>query len=360
MQYFGVFLCFLSDKPNLIQKIITTDQNSYGLHGIEAYRNGRPIQFVIDDYILCRNDKPFFSQPCKMMYMWPCLIEKAWLKIRGNSAKRVEQTSPEELFDTFMPIPIEKVFLEQGINSASKSSLNKLFADYDPKSKTKDYILTSKRTPEIDIGLSGRRHFYLLDTFKYEGKRLLYLRNPCGEMPFRGLYSEVPPVISESISSRNLTKVVAGNFLIDEDEFMEQMSEVMIINYQPGNQVSTFGFTASNSEEFFIGFTLKCKGNLNLKVSQSHLTNSKNPHYFPLMYNVVKLSDNSLIGGSDNKEGCFGVKHTYLLDNFSQPVTPGKYLIRLKKKEIERSLPEVKTFLTAYFIDTISFEIAAQ
>lgn len=106
MQYFGVFLCFLSDKTNLIQKIITTNENSYGLHCIEAYRHGKPIHFLIDDYILCKDGKPIFTQPCKMRYMWPCLIEKAWLKMRGNLEKRVEQTSPEELFETFIPLPI--------------------------------------------------------------------------------------------------------------------------------------------------------------------------------------------------------------------------------------------------------------
>lgn len=39
-----------------------------------------------------------------------------------------------------------------------------------------------------------------------------------------------------------------------------------------------------------------------------------------------------LIGGSENREGCFGVKNTYLLDNFNEDAAPGKYLIRLKKK----------------------------
>ena len=68
------------------------------MHAIEAYRNGHIVHLLIDDYILCKDMKPIFTQPCKMMYMWPCLIEKAWLKIRGNLAKRVEQTSPEELF----------------------------------------------------------------------------------------------------------------------------------------------------------------------------------------------------------------------------------------------------------------------
>lgn len=93
MQYFGVFLCFLADKPTLIQKIITSAENSYGLHAISAYREGRQINFVIDDYILCRDKglgklEPVFSQPQKNMYMWPCLLEKAWFKLKGNFVKK--------------------------------------------------------------------------------------------------------------------------------------------------------------------------------------------------------------------------------------------------------------------------------
>lgn len=65
---------------------------------IEAYRNGKVINFLVDDYILCRETngtiQPVFSQPQKNMYMWPCILEKAWFKIRGNAAKKVEQNSP--------------------------------------------------------------------------------------------------------------------------------------------------------------------------------------------------------------------------------------------------------------------------
>ena len=50
------------------------------------------------------------------------------------------------------------------------------------------------------------------------------------------------------------------------------------------------------------------------------------------MYHVVRLSDQKLIGGMENKEGCYGNKHTYLLDNFSEEALPGKYIIRIKKK----------------------------
>ena len=57
-----------------------------------------------------------------------------------------------------------------------------------------------------------------------------------------------------------------------------------------------------------------------------------------------------MMGGMENKEGFFGNKHTYLLDNFSEEALPGKYIIRLKKKECKESLPKILTFLTSYFI----------
>lgn len=53
--------------------------------------------------------------------------------------------------------------------------------------KEKGYIFRSKKNPEHDIGLSGGQYFYLLDTF-VEGKRMFYIRNPCSELGFRGLY----------------------------------------------------------------------------------------------------------------------------------------------------------------------------
>ena len=98
MQYFGTFLCFLSNKENLIRKIIITQENTYGLHCVEAYVHGLKKIVMFDDYILCHNKKPMFSQPYKMIYMWPSIIEKAWFKIKGSFSRRVEENSPSEIF----------------------------------------------------------------------------------------------------------------------------------------------------------------------------------------------------------------------------------------------------------------------
>lgn len=53
MQYFGVFLSFLANKPKLLNEIIRTDKNTFGLHCVSAYVNGMKHDIVIDDLFLC-------------------------------------------------------------------------------------------------------------------------------------------------------------------------------------------------------------------------------------------------------------------------------------------------------------------
>lgn len=53
MQYFGVFQCYLADNPDLIDRIILTNPNSYGIHAIYVVHEGKREVLFIDDYILC-------------------------------------------------------------------------------------------------------------------------------------------------------------------------------------------------------------------------------------------------------------------------------------------------------------------
>lgn len=52
----------------------------------------------MDDYMLCTEDRPLFVQPIKNIYLWPNILEKAWLKITGFTEKIIEKSSPEEVF----------------------------------------------------------------------------------------------------------------------------------------------------------------------------------------------------------------------------------------------------------------------
>ena len=51
----------------------------------------------------------------------------------------------------------------------------------------------------------------------FEGKKLFYIRNPCRDMAFRGMYSQIPREVTEAIYKQNFMKVAPGNFIIDED-----------------------------------------------------------------------------------------------------------------------------------------------
>lgn len=106
----------------------------------------------------------------------------------------------------------------------TKYSVNELFVDFDGAGKEKGYIFKSKRNPEHDIGLSGSKYFYLLDTFIYDSKRMFYLRNPCGQMHFRGMHDQLDPHLQNFINKRKLIMNAPGNFLIDEEELIEQIA----------------------------------------------------------------------------------------------------------------------------------------
>lgn len=81
MQYFAVFMCFLADHPKIVEDIILTESNTYGIHAVQInveskFCNiiGKRVPIYIDDYILCANSRPLFIQPVKNMYLWPNLL----------------------------------------------------------------------------------------------------------------------------------------------------------------------------------------------------------------------------------------------------------------------------------------------
>lgn len=55
MHYFAVFLCFLADRPHIIEDLILTKENTYGLHAVQMIINDVLVPIYIDDYILCSN-----------------------------------------------------------------------------------------------------------------------------------------------------------------------------------------------------------------------------------------------------------------------------------------------------------------
>jgi hypothetical protein len=159
---------------------------------------------VVDDLFLCHDNQPLFSQPYKKKYIWPLILEKVWLKIRGSLDHRVEQGVPEDVFDTFLRFPIEKINLENeevSLETIIKNNLGNL-------NSNNCYYLTSKKSPKHKLGISGRKSFILLDAFYLGDKLLVYLRNPIPDrFNFRGCYANVDDFedLKKKVKERNLT-----------------------------------------------------------------------------------------------------------------------------------------------------------
>lgn len=111
MQYFGVFLCYLADHPELIESMILTEPNSYGIQVVYMVHEGRRRPLYIDDYVLCYKEGPLFSQPIKNTDMWPCILEKAWFKYKSFLKTGIEKTHPLELFKSFLMFPMTPIYL---------------------------------------------------------------------------------------------------------------------------------------------------------------------------------------------------------------------------------------------------------
>lgn len=165
--------------------MIITEPNTYGICALQMYLGTKKEFVFIDDYILCCERKPLFAQPIKGMYMWPCLLEKAWFKVKGNLTKKIEKNSPEEVFQAFFSYPIKKYVFHSTDSILNRTILRKNLFKLEAN---KGYFVTSKREPSHKIGISGRKFYYLLKTIEEEGKILYYLRNPCGLFDFRGSY----------------------------------------------------------------------------------------------------------------------------------------------------------------------------
>lgn len=62
-----------------------------------------------------------------------------------------------------------------------------------------------------------------------------------------------------------------------------------------------------------------------------------------LTYQIVSLGDLTLLSGTANEEGCFGMHCVSLLDKPFLELPPQQYLIRLKKKSIDGARPKQPT-----------------
>jgi hypothetical protein len=150
----------------------------------------------IDDYVLCLERSPLFVQPVKGQYMWTCLLEKAWLKVNGNINKTILKIDPQEVFRTFLSYPMRTYLMKDD----EADNIRLLQSTLHTLQSTKGCIITTKKSPKHKIGISGRKNFYLIKIFEFEGRKMYYFRNPCARgLHFRGKRSEMSKALIDQL-----------------------------------------------------------------------------------------------------------------------------------------------------------------
>jgi len=150
--------------------------------------------------------------------MWPNLIEKAWFKTHGFMEKLIERSSPEQVFEAFLDYPLKKYTFE-GLDDYERMALlkGKLY-DLNPEY---GYILTTKKDPEMHLGISGKKYLYLIGNLIYQNRRVFYVRNPYTNSTFRGTFEDVPEQLKKEIQKQfNDLSIPEGNFIMEESEFL--------------------------------------------------------------------------------------------------------------------------------------------
>lgn len=69
--------------------------------------DGEKKSIYIDDRIMCKKKKPLFVHPIEGKYIWPILLEKAWLKIKGIQVNSIDKHNYMSVFNSFLNLPIK-------------------------------------------------------------------------------------------------------------------------------------------------------------------------------------------------------------------------------------------------------------
>ena len=88
-----------------------------------------------------------------------------------------------------MSYPITTFVLKEGKEEYNRALMRDNLFDFDVD---KGCIFSSRANPPHKIGLSGRKHFYLIKVLEYEKQKLFYLRNPCEMTEFRQPFNIIP------------------------------------------------------------------------------------------------------------------------------------------------------------------------
>jgi hypothetical protein len=98
-------LSAIAENPQRIKAFFKSHrENDEGVFIVNWYKNGLPMEVILDDHIPCKADGYYNqSRPCfsrsNNNALWVMILEKAWAKLHGGYVKIVSGLSHETFRD---------------------------------------------------------------------------------------------------------------------------------------------------------------------------------------------------------------------------------------------------------------------
>ncbi|CAL1530831.1 unnamed protein product [Lymnaea stagnalis] len=231
------------------EKVVPSDQsfdpNTYtGMFRFNFWWYGKWTEVVVDDYLPTDGQKPIYCRNIERPNeFWPCLLEKAYAKLRGN----YESLDGGKMQDAMVDLTggISEVIDIRKKNEISPELYSLLYTSFQMKTLMGACIFKPENSPPNEVEL--RNGLYMGHAYSITGFRqiptgrgtvnLLRLRNPWGSGEWKGAWSD------RSQEMRYLTKELQdqlmytdrddGEFWMSYEDFIDNFHEIDLCHMQP-------------------------------------------------------------------------------------------------------------------------------
>ena len=365
----------LAENPSFIKSIfITQEINNYGIYGVYLCKDGKYIQYIIDDYFPCDNKLLIecFSHGVKNT-IWVQILEKCYAKAYG-AYSNIETKDLDRIVHDLTCAPI--VTLD--------NSLKNLYVNLEEANKKNWIILASAGDTESghellkEIGLVPGNAYAVINVFKIEddfeppeildnidereieeinSKYLLQIRNHWEKDGWLGDWSEGSMNWTEDMKKKmDYDSNCQNSFYMNLKDFKHYFSKIKICKIFQSYKYNYLCITQKVDSYSLVKIKINSENKVHGFLTFSQLKNKK---AFPnLEYGIIRIIICKLISYNENTKefqvdylsGKMGQERDIFEENTFEP---GEYLVYT---ELNKNIIESSTVLSTYSEKKIEME----